>query len=535
MKVFQFVIFSEYRNDDYKWLNIGYLISSLQRHVELELHTKFFLFDEIDEAIEVCKKNNADIIGLPLLQANYSPTIDFIARIKNHLPNVHITVGNLFASTYPEYCMKVSPNIDTVVYGEGEQSLFELCNALINGRDLSECKGIYYRKNQEIIKYEEFDFPESLDSLPYPSRDYFNSKCNVFGVIGSRGCTGKCTFCVTNAIGGGALRIRSIDNILDETRLLIEQYNCKYVIFYDSTFCSNKKVIRKRLTDLYNGILSHNINFSFSINMRTNQINEENIDIILKLNEVGLDTIMLGFEAGNAEDLAFYKKPCSIKDHNNALEIFKTYGILSEKYIININVGFINFHPYSTLKNIKKNIIFLKNSGLHFNFNTITTRYENYGLGEISEKIKIDDLLLSDKNVPIFDPHGYKFFNDDIQKVYILFSHARDMMNQFSIIYSDEWIPTYRRWIHYYSENDYAKDSFHEYLSLCKDLNEFIASLSLYIISILDKFNIEEIKEICDYEIMKFEEKTRNTLLNSKKMHFRLLRDLTKINELIIK
>lgn len=86
--------------------------------------------------------------------------------------------------------------------------------------------------------------------------------------------------------------------------------------------------------------------------MRTNQINYENIDIILKLNKVGLNTIMLGFEAGNAEDLAFYKKTCSIEEHNNALSIFKEYGILSGNYVININVGFINFHPYSTLKKI---------------------------------------------------------------------------------------------------------------------------------------------------------------------------------------
>ena len=132
MKVFQFIIFSEYKNDDYKWLNIGYLISSLERHPELELHTNFFQFNEIDAAIELCKENHADIIGLLLLQANYHPTVDFVSKIKDHLPHAHVIVGNLFASTYPEYCMDNSPSIDTIVCGEGEHSLFALCDAIIS-------------------------------------------------------------------------------------------------------------------------------------------------------------------------------------------------------------------------------------------------------------------------------------------------------------------------------------------------------------------------------------------------------------------
>jgi hypothetical protein len=535
MKIFQFIIFSEYKNDDYKWLNIGYLISSLEKHPEIELHTNFFLFDEIDAAIAICKTNNADIIGLPLLQANYNPTFDFVSKVKEHLPNAHITVGNLFASTYPKYCMDKAPNIDTVVCGEGEQSLFTLCDAIVNKRDLSECKGIYHRKNNEIIKCEKSDLFDDLDSLPYPNRNYFNSKCNVFGIIGSRGCTGKCTFCVTNAICGGSLRVRSIDNILDEARLLIERHNCKYIIFYDSTFCCDKNAIKSRLTDLHSGILSRNIKFSFSINMRTNQINEDNMDIILKLNEIGLDTIMLGFEAGNADDLAFYKKPCSIQDHNNALDILKSYGILSNNYIININIGFINFHPFSTIENIAKNIVFLKDSGLHFNFNIVTTRYENYGLGEISEKIRLDGLLLSDENLPIFNPYGYKFINEDVKNIYTIFLYARDKVNQLGIIYSDEWITTYRRWAYHYTESDYIKSAFYEYLLLCNDLNEFTSSLALYLISLVNKIDIAEMEKICDDKVMRFEEKVRTALSNSKKIYVRLLRDLNKINELVVK
>lgn len=43
MKIFQFVVFSEHKNEAYKWLNIGYLFSSLAQHSQLEVFANFLL------------------------------------------------------------------------------------------------------------------------------------------------------------------------------------------------------------------------------------------------------------------------------------------------------------------------------------------------------------------------------------------------------------------------------------------------------------------------------------------------------------
>lgn len=244
-------------------MNIGYLFSSLAEHSQLEVFANFFTYDEIQDAIDVSRNNMADIIGIPLLQANYYPAMQFISRIKDFLPNVHITVGNVFATTYPEYCMKSAINIDTVVCGEGEHSLFTLCDAIVKGEDISKCKGIYYREKDNVICSNEMRRIDNLDLLAYPWRDSTNSRSNEYGIIGSRGCTGKCSFCVNNAMWGGKLRVISVDNILNEAQMLVEKYGCKHITFYDSTFFCNNNAVNSRLTELYYGIKNVKLMFRF--------------------------------------------------------------------------------------------------------------------------------------------------------------------------------------------------------------------------------------------------------------------------------
>lgn len=244
-------------------MNIGYLFSSLAKHSQLEVFANFFTYDEIEDAIDVSRNNMADIIGIPLLQANYYPAMQFISRIKDFLPNVHITVGNVFATTYSEYCMKSAINIDTVVCGEGEHSLFTLCDAIVKGEDISKCKGIYYREKDNVICSNEMRRIDNLDLLAYPWRDSTNSRSNEYGIIGSRGCTGKCSFCVNNAMWGGKLRVISVDNILNEAQMLVEKYGCKHITFYDSTFFCNNNAVNSRLTELYYGIKNVKLMFRF--------------------------------------------------------------------------------------------------------------------------------------------------------------------------------------------------------------------------------------------------------------------------------
>lgn len=131
---------------------------------------------------------------------------------------------------------------------------------------------------------------------------------------------------------------------------------------------------------------------------------------------------------------------------------------------------------------------------MFFDFNLIATRYENYG-GKISDRISEDALLLSDKTLPVFDPYGYKFQDESVNKLYTLFVYIRDKMNNLQITYFDEWIMTYRRWISNYSENSKARTAFKEYILFGNKLNDFSEGLTLDMISVIDKMTVYELEK----------------------------------------
>ena len=126
-------------------LNMGYLNAALKKIPETEIKINFYKFNEIDQAVAEAVEIAPTIVGLSVLQNNNQASIEFSNKLKEKLPSVHITMGNSFASTYPSYLLEKYFSIDSIVIGEGEFSLVELCTCIINEIPLNACKGIYYR------------------------------------------------------------------------------------------------------------------------------------------------------------------------------------------------------------------------------------------------------------------------------------------------------------------------------------------------------------------------------------------------------
>ena len=95
----------------------------------------------------------------------------------------------------------------------------------------------------------EYDYTEDLDSLPFPAWDLFNidyyalmrlphadNSDRCFPVLGGRGCPFKCTFCYRMEKG---YRAHSIEHILQEVSVLIEDYHINYIDFADELLMIN--------------------------------------------------------------------------------------------------------------------------------------------------------------------------------------------------------------------------------------------------------------------------------------------------------
>jgi radical SAM superfamily enzyme YgiQ (UPF0313 family) len=131
-----------------------------------------------------------------------------------------------------------------------------------------------------------------------------NSKRPAIGIITSRGCPYKCTFCAR--ITGHKLRFKTIDQIIDEIKYLKEKFKIKQFHFYDDTITCNKNFIKT----LCNRIIDENLNLHWSCFARVDTVDEEILGLMKK---AGCFVIMYGVESLDEKILLDVKKGITVE------------------------------------------------------------------------------------------------------------------------------------------------------------------------------------------------------------------------------
>jgi magnesium-protoporphyrin IX monomethyl ester (oxidative) cyclase len=76
-------------------------------------------------------------------------------------------------------------------------------------------------------------------------------------IITSRGCPAKCTFCSAYRVWGNRYRLRSVDNVIEEMRLLRDRYGVEELMFEDDNVTANPK----RAKELFSRMIDEGFNF----------------------------------------------------------------------------------------------------------------------------------------------------------------------------------------------------------------------------------------------------------------------------------
>ena len=126
-------------------------------------------------------------------------------------------------------------------------------------------------RSQPLIK--------DLDLLPYPARhllpmnaydeDLHVRKVRAAGVITSRGCPFKYSFCASPFLWKRIVRQRSVANVIGELRELVEEYGYQGVHFYDDDFCLDAT----KVEDLCHMMIRERLNIKWICLSRARTIN----------------------------------------------------------------------------------------------------------------------------------------------------------------------------------------------------------------------------------------------------------------------
>jgi len=341
-----------------------------------------------DEVMGVFEDIKPDIVGISLISTKFMSGMK-IADLYKKMGVKRIICGGVHTSLRPEEVIRNS-DIDSIVIGEGEYAF---------DRALTERKVIADR----ITNLDDIVFPER-DRL-YNLADY--SPTDLGMIISSRGCPYNCSFCCSEKLWGRRVIFRSIDNIIEEIKLLKYKYGTKDFYFIDDSFtCDKNRTIRlcDRIKEL---------NIAWSCLTRADLISES---IIHKMKDSGCKMVKMGLESGSQKVLGIMNKRTDKEDVIRASEILRNHRLPWTAYFM---VG----TPGENEKDVEETLDFIREVKPDFISFAIFTPYPG--------TLLFDKLGLTDISYHFFNHHsGFNKFSDvSLEKIKEV-AHFSDKYNK---------------------------------------------------------------------------------------------------------
>ncbi|MFH1308294.1 MAG: cobalamin-dependent protein [archaeon] len=310
---------------------------------------------------------DSDVIGISSTGVSTPKALQLIKALKKL--NKPIIWGGIFATTFPEFCIK---HADIVCIGEGELALEELLKKIELGKNYYKTKNFWFKKGNKIIKNPVRPLFADLDKLPNydysPRTNYVLEKNKTFKKLsqkhignwlfyrGIRGCPFSCTYCSNCLLKrlyknkGIYIRKRSIKLVIQDLEQLKKQFpKLQWIWIIEDDINIRTIEELKEFRELYR----KKIKLPFEVYMTPATVNEEKLKLLL---EAGLIKISLGIQsASDRVNKEVYGRPITKQQTLKAIQLINKYKEDIEPLIYEIIIN----NPYETKEDILQTINFL--------------------------------------------------------------------------------------------------------------------------------------------------------------------------------
>jgi len=292
--------------------------------------------DNIEHLVEGLPKPY--IFGISILTAQAARAYDLAKFLKKVYPECTVIVGGFHPTALPEEAINTGA-IDFVVRGEGERVLLELYEAIRGGdKDFSKIKGICFKKGEEITTTPDAPLIADLDTLPpFPYYKYVELLENCSSdvtydwgfIITSRGCPYECNFCAQRMMTGITYRYQSVENVLINLRVLINELGATNIYLMDDNFLTQKT----RVKELCDGIFESGLweKCEFSLQTRADDFNEK---LMPYLQKARFTLVGFGLEVGTDRLMETLKKDIDVETYYKSSALANKYGMGVALYLM---------------------------------------------------------------------------------------------------------------------------------------------------------------------------------------------------------
>lgn len=298
-----------------------------------------------------------DIVGFSVMTPSYSLALG-MARLAKRQSGAFVVFGGPHPTLCPEDVSAQSA-VDAVIVGEGEGAFLRLVKSFdrASRNFLREVPSAVFFNDGSMIRTPLEPLERDLDTLPYPDYDSLvrpepGALKDRFGVVVSRGCPYRCTFCVDHLLWRDRTRFRTHSNVLAEIRLLYERYGMTNLFFQQDSFLNR----REMALSVASGMTEAGLNVPWWCAARVDQIDE---DLIRSLKRSGLTSIVLGIESGSQRILDIMNKKITLSMVERAVEVLKENGIKALAFFM---IGI----PDETEDDVMRTMAFMKKLPVDF-------------------------------------------------------------------------------------------------------------------------------------------------------------------------
>lgn len=222
---------------------------------------------------------------------------------------------------------------DYLVFGEGEQTLAELLEALENDRSTETIAGLAWRENGALRQTRRRPHFDDLDALPIPAFDLIDFDSPVYKLTSvrdhihintSRGCGDTCAFCSESAFWNACWRGVSAPRILEYIGTACDMYGTHVVDLADDSFNWD----RERIEHFCDLLEKSDLKIDFWFEARVDHILRD-ADLIPRLKKLGCFQVMLGIESISPKVLGSYRKAFNLNRSEEAIRLLRDNGIMA--------------------------------------------------------------------------------------------------------------------------------------------------------------------------------------------------------------